>query len=192
MVPSGLVVAYMCAVDYSPPWLRFTRNPISFSYMDPEEIIADIESAEDKSSLHFSVEKFASSIGMDGAYIINFHPSIGLTFVDKRPEEWMSYCGKEGCIHFDPIAHRAFKFFTWDDSIAKSKLTKGQKILMQQARDFGLNQGYNTVANTRDNSAATCYSYAPTMGRLYSLRSQYCLQTRVLSQFNFTNFKKAA
>jgi len=130
--------------------------------MKTEDLIADIENARDASGLHSVVEKFAFSIGMDGAYIINFHPSAGMTFVDKRPDEWLNYYGKEGYIHFDPIAHRAFKggeSFTWDDCIANSQLTKGQKMLMHQARDFGLNQGYNTVANTRDYSAATCCFY---------------------------------
>jgi len=39
---------------------------------------------------------------------------------------------------------------------------------------------------------ATCYSYAPTMERLYSLRTQFSLNAPVLSQFDITNFAKAA
>jgi len=39
---------------------------------------------------------------------------------------------------------------------------------------------------------AACYSYSPSMERLFSLRTQYRLQSPVLSQFQITEFKKAA
>jgi len=126
------------------------------------DIVEKIGRVSNTSELHSVVDAFAHEVGMDGAYIINFHPTAGLTSVDKRPTEWMEYYGKEGYIHFDPIAHRAFaggSSFTWEDCIERSHLSKDQKNLMAQARDFGLKQGYNTVANNRDYSAATCCFY---------------------------------
>lgn len=137
--------------------------------MHPNDVIAGINNAAGKSELHEVVGEYAQHIGMDGAYIINFHPSHGMTFVDKRPEEWMKIYGRGGYIYFDPIAERAFQgkgSFTWDQCINRSKLSREQRNLMWQARDFGLKQGYNTALPGEDMSysASTCCFYNEHLG----------------------------
>lgn len=128
----------------------------------PEDVVFQINNAQTKEQLFETVNQFANWMGMDGVYIISYNPAVGMTSLDKRPEEWMNHYGREGYIHFDPIAYRAFQggsSFTWDECIAQSNLSKSQKVLMQQARDFGLKQGYNSALTTPDYSAATCCFY---------------------------------
>lgn len=132
--------------------------------MHPNDVISAIEQAADQQQLHAIVSDYANHVGMDGAYIINFHPSQGMTFVDRRPKEWMDIYGRSGYIYFDPIAEKAFQgegSFTWDDCVNRSKLSREQKMLMWQARDFGLKQGYNTAPPGDDGSycASTCCFY---------------------------------
>ncbi len=131
--------------------------------MNTAEILASISAASDTESLRQTVNKFAHSIGMDGAYVINFNPAAGLQVLDERPTEWLSRYQKKGYIHFDPIAYNALagrQAFTWEDCIAKSHLSKKQKMLMYEARDFGLNHGYNTVGNEDNYISSTCCFYA--------------------------------
>jgi len=130
--------------------------------MTVDDFIAEIEDVDNEKLLHTVVDNFAHSMGMDGAYLFSFHPFFGLSSLDKRPGEWLSYYEKHGYLHFDPIAERAFmagRSFTWDECVGQSRLTKEQKMLMLQARDFGLKQGYNTVDNSADYHASTCCFY---------------------------------
>lgn len=130
--------------------------------MRTADVLAAISEATDTASLRHTLNNFANSVGMDGAYVINYNPSAGLQVLDDRPEEWLTRYQKHGYIHFDPIAYSALagtEPFTWEDCVAKSFISQKQKMLMSEARDFGLNHGYNTVASEDNYISSTCCFY---------------------------------
>ncbi len=138
--------------------------------MKPEDFVVRIDQSETKDDLHPIVEQFANHVGMDGAYVISFDPAAGMTVLDRRPAEWMHRYRKHGYFDFDPIAHRALRdniSFTWEECMGSSRLSTDQKMLLSEARDFGLNQGYNVVEHPRDYAAATVCFYNRDMSDFY-------------------------
>ncbi len=129
-------------------------------YLDA--VIQDITDANDPAKIEAIINDFASEVGMDGAYILNYHPSQGLSSIDQRPNEWRNFYQSNGCAHYDPIVSRMFSGpgnFTWDECVADSRLTKKQKSLLSEARSFGLNQGYNNVINVNEHTMSACCFY---------------------------------
>ncbi len=130
--------------------------------MHTSDVVEKIRVAPDINSLWQLVDSHARHVGMDGAYLMHFHPASGLTAIDRRPEEWLRVYSSRGFIHFDPIAIRAFKggeAFTWDECISRSNLNREQRMLMSQARDFGLLQGFNVQGMSQGYEAYTCSYY---------------------------------
>lgn len=130
--------------------------------MRTDDLIQDISDAPDIEGLLGAVNKYARSVGMDGAYLMHYHPASGLTVADKRPDEWKQIYNRGGFIHFDPIAVRAFKggqSFTWEECIETADLTAEQRMLMSQARDFDLKQGFHVLGARGEYEAYTCGYY---------------------------------
>lgn len=126
-----------------------------------DDIIQEINDATDIGSVETVLHDFANDVGMDGAYVLNYHPAKGLTSFDKRPDEWKNFYQTNGCADFDPVVRRMFRgpgSFTWDETIADERLTKKQRSFWLEARNFGLNQGYNNVIDVDHHTkSAVCF-----------------------------------
>lgn len=130
--------------------------------MHTDDILTRIYEAPNVDGLLAAVQSYAENVGMDGAYLMHYHPASGLTVADDRPGEWRAIYNRGGFIHFDPIAVRAFQggqSFTWEECVEKANLTGEQRQLMSQARDFGLNQGFHVLGTEGDYENFTCGYY---------------------------------
>ena len=127
-----------------------------------DDVIDNISSAVSEKQIQGIVHDFATNVGMDGAYLFVYNPDQGLTSIDYRPKEWLSHYDKQGYIHFDAIVHKTLtsrESFTWGQCVAEANLSKEQKMMLSQARDFGLKQGYNCVAVENEYTLSTCCYY---------------------------------
>lgn len=122
--------------------------------------IGNSSSITDLNHITCDVSKF---YGMDGFYYANVSPLTGFQFIDHRPTEWLKHYEKQGYLHFDVITQTAFSQkepFLWEKAINYSGISKSQKMLLLEARDFGLNHGYNVLSHGEGYDRATCCFYS--------------------------------
>ncbi|MBL4789208.1 MAG: GNAT family N-acetyltransferase [Kordiimonadaceae bacterium] len=110
------------------------------------------------------------------------------------------------------------RFALAKDKIGKNKAMQGRLIacLSSAVLEFGMMNGISEFLSVQNTyitpianrmlgdpvwagetmqmgvTDAACYSYAPSLERLYSLRTQFKLSSPVLSQFQITDLRKAA
>jgi DNA-binding CsgD family transcriptional regulator len=131
--------------------------------MRTEDITAKINLAESTDELQRIADGECRDMGFDGFYYFNYEPAIGLDEIDNRPAEWLDRYSRGGYFHFDVITAHATKSvvpFTWEEAASAYNLGKAQKMLMDEARDFGLKNGFNVSSHGAGYRRATSCFYA--------------------------------
>lgn len=64
--------------------------------------------------------------------------------IKNYPEDWMKYYVEKGYIQLDPVRRMGIRCrlpFTWDQMAANTKLSKQERLVMDEAREAGLRDG---------------------------------------------------
>lgn len=131
--------------------------------MRKEDILDRISALKTIEDLDAATIDISKHLGMDGYYYCNFKPMTGLNTVDHRDEEWLKRYSSLGYQQFDIITQVLFssdQSFTWEEVALTNALDKRQHIMLDEARVFGLNEGYQVVSKENPFQGGTCCYYA--------------------------------
>lgn len=131
--------------------------------------------------------------GFDGYYYITYRPETGLSLIDHRPADWMHLYQRRGYFHCDPITFRVIrstKPFYWEEAFGDIAPSKNQHLLFEEARGFGLKNGYNIPIHGEQYERAALCLYSGYSGSFYGVLHDTKKELTVLAHMYHSTFQQ--
>ncbi len=109
------------------------------------DILTAIEGAGSTDEMHALIERMVRRFGFDGYSYHNYRPEdCGIDYVGVWPDEWLARYERNHYVDIDPVVERLLRSttpFTWSEAVASHPVNARQRIVMNEARDFGIKEG---------------------------------------------------
>jgi LuxR family quorum sensing-dependent transcriptional regulator len=109
------------------------------------DLLTEIESAHTAEEMHALIERTVHGYGFDGYSYHLYRPEDGgLDYVGEWPHEWLNRYEKNHYSDIDPVVEHLLQSmtpFTWSEAVAHRPTNSPERIVMNEARDFGIKEG---------------------------------------------------
>ena len=95
--------------------------------------------------MHALIERTVHSFGFDGYSYHLYRPDDGsLDYVGEWPHEWLNRYEANHYSDIDPVVEHLLQSttpFTWSEVVANRPVNSPERVVMNEARDFGIKEG---------------------------------------------------
>lgn len=107
------------------------------------DLYLDLHAATSIAGVAKVADRVADSVGFTGYMFVHIDPGVGITTIDRRPQEWQKRFYKKGYAERDPLIIESLhqsKPFIWSKKLRPSSLE--HRRILAEASEFGLRDGY--------------------------------------------------
>lgn len=109
------------------------------------DLLTTIDAAITTEEMQSLIQRTVRNFGFDGYSYHLYRPDNGdLEYVGEWPHEWLNRYEKKHYADIDPVVEqllRSMTPFTWSEAVAKRPVNSHERIVMNEARDFGIKEG---------------------------------------------------
>ena len=109
------------------------------------DLLTAIESASTPEEMQALIEQTVSQFGFDGYSYHRYNLTDGgIDYVGEWPVEWLRRYEDSQYVDIDPVVERLLQSttpFTWSEAVANRPVNASERLVMNEARDFGIKEG---------------------------------------------------
>ncbi len=109
------------------------------------DILTAVEAASTPADLQALMENVVQDFGFGGYAYHKYNPADGdIDYFGQWPEEWLKRYDENHYVDIDPVAERLLRSvtpFTWREALLDRPVNAPERLVMNEARDFGITDG---------------------------------------------------
>ncbi len=109
------------------------------------DYLTAVENARSTDDLQVVIDGVVKSLGFEGFSYHRYKPEQGeIEYVGQWPDEWLQRYDDNHYVDIDPVAERMLRSvtpFTWREAVASRTVNAAERIVIDEARDFGIVEG---------------------------------------------------
>lgn len=141
------------------------------------DLLTKIESANTTEEMHALIERTVHNFGFDGYSYHLYRPEDGsLDYVGEWPHEWLDRYEENHYLDIDPVVEHLLQSmtpFTWSEAVANRSVNSPERVVMNEARDFGIKEGAEIPVHEYGFGVATFSVFSSSLENFGSAWTEY-------------------